>query len=100
MLNRLKPYAVVPKEKRTNIELMKLLDDTQHMNSYSSKLAYQTFEAESHLRVDSLNFRFKQNLRFMKGVVTKDMLPYREKRSIEDSSVYCKLNNTLLKICN
>ena len=68
------------------------------MNAVSSNLAYETFEAEAHIRVDTLYYKLKSNLKYMKGKVTREMLPDSHSLAPKPNTVYSKLNNALAKI--
>jgi hypothetical protein len=77
---------------------MTLLDDTKHMNAMSSSIEYETFEAEAHCRVDTLFFKLKSNLKFMKGRVTRDMIPARNTLKPQPKTVYGRLNDALIQL--
>lgn len=52
------------KTKNKNHELKRLLDETAKINSNDARAAHEMFEAEALVRVDNLQFKQKQILKF------------------------------------
>lgn len=69
-----------------NHDLKRLLDETADINASDARDAHEMFEAEALVRVDSLQFKQNQILKFQKPHIRRDMITQSSKP--EGNSVF------------